>query len=131
MRRSFSLLTDDASSVLAQQYRRLGHMYAASVNPLKTSPAFKSSASSKLAKVDAFYRERYCGDLSLEFDHILNEEHREWLIKETEGAAPVGVTREDKQVAVSLMRQSEILDQFLHTKFRQLKRYSLEGCEGT
>ncbi len=117
MRRSF-LVKDAAKAALAQHYRRVGHIYASAVNPLKSAPAFTSSSSSspQLAAADAFFRERYCGDLSVEFDHILNEEQREWLIQATEAPEPVTVSKEDKQVAVSLMRQSEILDNFLHIK---------------
>lgn len=74
--------------------------------------------------------QRYCGDLSVEFDHIQSPEQRQWILQEMEGDAERNVpTQEDRLRAASLMRQSEVLDSFLHVKFPSLKRYSLEGCE--
>lgn len=46
-----------------------------------------------------------------------------------EQSLPWTTSSEDLRTAVRLMRESELLDAFLHVKFRQLKRYSLEGCE--
>ncbi len=132
MRKGFRLLagSDAAKAALVNAYRRLGHQYAVAVNPLKTAPVWRHSVDPTLQETDRRYRELYCGDLSIEFDHIQNEEQREWLISATESeSGGVKVTAEERVTAAHLMRESEVLDTFLHTKFRQLKRYSLEGCE--
>jgi probable 2-oxoglutarate dehydrogenase E1 component DHKTD1 len=129
MRRSFRMLTSrEGAEALAQSYRRLGHLYAAAVNPLRTPPAWNRSVDPSLAEEDRRYRAIYCGDLSVEFDHILDENERQWIIRHMETDHPV-LDAAARVKAATLMRQSEMLDVFLHTKFRQLKRYSLEGCE--
>ena len=85
-----------------------------------------------LSDIHTFFSERYCGGLSLEMEHITNDEQRAWLLQEMESEDDYWkamVSAEDQKKAAFLMRDSEILDGFLHVKFPQLKRYSLEGCE--
>ena len=84
----------------------------------------------RLDVLQSHLKERYCGEVAVEFEHLHDETQRQWIIDAMEGEWH-DLPDSDLLTAVSLMRESEILDTFLHTKFRQLKRYSLEGSEAS
>lgn len=87
--------------------------------------------------VDAL-KKTYCSSVGVEFTHVENPEEQTWLARRFEaamGRTATGATAqnalpaEDKKRILNLLQTSEEFDHFLHTKFRAVKRYGLEGCE--
>ncbi|KAF8314960.1 dehydrogenase E1 and transketolase domain-containing protein 1 [Clavulina sp. PMI_390] len=75
-------------------------------------------------------RTTYVGRISFEYMHSPNKSERLWWSHFLEGEQQAfEVDSQKKQRIWSLMMRSETFDQFLQTKFPNLKRYGLEGAE--
>ncbi len=72
----------------------------------------------------------YCGPITGELEHILDEERRLWLAQQLEERDSLYALSEEQRLrVVRLLHQSDVFEGFLQVKFRNLKRYALEGCE--
>ncbi|HEX2750798.1 MAG TPA: 2-oxoglutarate dehydrogenase E1 component [Verrucomicrobiales bacterium] len=75
-------------------------------------------------------RKTYCDRIGFEFMHILNYEVRDWLMARIE--ARVDLPNTSTEVRENVLRwlwEAETFEQFLHTKYKGQKRFSLEGGE--
>lgn len=139
---------------MLEAYRALGHT-AAHLDPLspggEQSPrlapeTFGFTDADMQAEVETmFYNEgrrtklgdmirrlkkTYCDRIGFEFMHILNYEVRDWLMSRIE--ARVDMPNTSTQTRENVLRwlwEAESFEQFLHTKFKGQKRFSLEGGE--
>ena len=139
---------------MLEAYRALGHT-AAHLDPLSPKgedqarldpAAFSFSPTDLEAEVETMFynegrrtklgdmikrlRKTYCDRIGFEFMHILNYEVRDWLMARIE--ARVDLPNTSTQTRESVLRwlwEAETFEQFLHTKFKGQKRFSLEGGE--
>ncbi len=72
----------------------------------------------------------YCGTLGAEYMHIQNTEERRWIQSRLEDESMrYGVEAEERRVILRKLHEAEIFENFLHTRYRGQKRFSLEGSE--
>ncbi len=72
---------------------------------------------------------KYFGQMSAEFDHIVNSEKYQKLIYEFEREFQIS-EEEKKDVAFDLM-ETELFEKFIHQKFQGSKRFSIEGADSS
>jgi len=65
----------------------------------------------------------YCGTIGVEFMHIANPTHRQWLQQQMEQPAPAV---DQKRILTGLIR-AEIFEQVIQSRYLGTKRFSLEG----
>ena len=138
---------------LVYSYRTLGHLNAWT-NPLQETPPdhslltlrelgfeekdldltvsskfFLGGQSMKLREMIAKFRAIYSGEIGFEYMHIQNPRVRNWLRERIEGR---GLWTLDAQTQKRMLRhlvKVEAFEQFLHTRFLGVKRFSIEGGE--
>jgi 2-oxoglutarate dehydrogenase E1 component len=73
-------------------------------------------------------RQTYCGTLGVEFTHVSNKQQRDWLQQQMEPALnrPQFSAEQKKAILFQLVAAEEFED-FLHTRYKGKKRFSLEG----
>jgi len=72
----------------------------------------------------------YCRNVGVEFMHIADQEHRQWLRERMEGNRNEEELTPDAQLRIlDKLVEAEAFEQFLHTRFVGHKRFSLEGGE--
>nr|CAB3237826.1 probable 2-oxoglutarate dehydrogenase E1 component DHKTD1, mitochondrial [Phallusia mammillata] len=71
----------------------------------------------------------FCGNSSVEASMIDNVEERSWVLEKFAELHKTEISKDDKQNICSMLVKSEVLDNFLATKFPTLKRYACEGAE--
>lgn len=77
-----------------------------------------------------FLKSVYTGTISFEFDHVNNDEERNWLIDQIEtGKYKVHLTDTEKKQLLERLVQVESFENFLHKTFVGQKRFSIEGLE--
>ncbi len=69
-------------------------------------------------------RAAYCGTLAVEFMHMPLPDRCRWVAEQMEARAPAP----DRDRLLRRLAESEILEEFLHTRYVGTRRYSLEGC---
>ena len=140
------------AAALAAAIRRFGHL-AVAVDPLGSAPPgspelkaeFHGVTEAELANLPAsavggkqgtagdyiaLLRERYCGTLASEFDHIGNDGERIWLHEQIEsGAATKPLTADEKRAVLQRLTQVDGLERFLGKAFSTMKRFSIEGVD--
>eukprot|EP00474_Spongospora_subterranea_P000369 CRZ00827.1 hypothetical protein [Spongospora subterranea] len=145
-----------AVSSLVDAYRRYGHLQA-DLDPLGRKPIIPVlelqpefhrleleetvrseaiarcnltafPADSTVSNLLEFLRHRYCKTIGAEFMHIQDMAERQWLMEALE-RTPQPLTPSAQLNMLSLMVQSEILDEFMQKKFVSYKRYGLDGSE--
>jgi 2-oxoglutarate dehydrogenase E1 component len=84
----------------------------------------------KLSELLARLRRTYTGSIGVEFMHMLDSERRRWLMQRMEQsenrlAFPV----EDQRHLLTKLSYAEGFENFLHTKYVGVKRFSLDGGE--
>ncbi|MEO7085991.1 MAG: 2-oxoglutarate dehydrogenase E1 component [Gemmatimonadaceae bacterium] len=92
--------------------------------------ALKADAKGSAAEVIQDIRNRYCGSMAFEVEHISDEIEREWFrnaIESGEAAAPLTVA-EQKEL---LQRLTEVdgFERFLGLAYSTVKRFSIEGVD--
>lgn len=88
-----------------------------------------NASSLSLDDVLHFLRKVYCGSLAFEFQHVQNEEEREWFAKTVEELSQISLKSDEKKEIASEMLKSQVFDNFLAKKFPTVKRYGGEGAE--
>ncbi len=77
-----------------------------------------------------FLRRRYTGKISFEYDHVNNDEERNWLLDQIEmGKFEISLSDEEKKQLLDRVLHVEGFEQFLQKKFVGQKRFSVEGLE--
>ena len=78
-----------------------------------------------LAKLESIYS----SNVGFEFMHIQNPKVRNWLREKIETRDTWSVDADTKQRMFRHLREVEIFENFLHTRFQGVKRFSVEGGE--
>jgi len=79
--------------------------------------------------VKAYLEDTYAGKVSVEFEHIQDEDERVWLYENYEAAMAEDISEGEKVKALQLLLRTEAMEKFMHKKFATHKRYSCEGSE--
>jgi len=139
---------------LIQAYRESGHL-AAKLDPFgrpretpeHLDPAFYGLTDDDLDRaVDAAtlgftsrvtlrsvvdrLREIYCGSIGVEFMHVLDADHRAWLLERFEGSGRnPQLSPKDRVLILELLTRADSFERFLGKRYPGDKRFSLEGSE--
>ena len=82
------------------------------------------------ADVIAVLRERYCGGIGFEFEHMGEEAERTWFRHAVEsGEHTPELTGEEKRKLLERMTQVDGMERFLGRAFVNAKRFSIEGVD--
>ncbi|KYQ91728.1 oxoglutarate dehydrogenase (succinyl-transferring) [Tieghemostelium lacteum] len=89
----------------------------------------QKSSNTTLKEISEYLDKVYCGDVSVQFDHIESAEEKEWLFDRFEEIQNQQLTKEERLEIAKNLVKSEVFDHFLQKKFPTFKRYGLEGNE--
>ncbi len=138
---------------LVYSYRTLGHLNAWT-NPLQETPPehplltlrelgfeekdldltvsskfFLGGQSMKLRDMIAKFRAIYSGEIGFEYMHIQNPRVRNWLRERIEARGAWTLDAQTQKRMLRHLVKVEAFEQFLHTRFLGVKRFSIEGGE--
>ncbi|HEX7057185.1 MAG TPA: 2-oxoglutarate dehydrogenase E1 component [Bacilli bacterium] len=72
----------------------------------------------------------YTGSIGFEFDHVPDDEERDWLYETVEsGEAALTMTIEERLALLKRLTEVESFETFLHRTFAGQKRFSIEGVD--
>jgi 2-oxoglutarate dehydrogenase E1 component len=109
------------------EYHGLSAEHADMVFHAPGSPLY---AEGTLAQIVTDLHETYCGYIGVEYVHSQSTAEREWLRHRLEGCRNRPSMTHDKQMrALAKLVEAEKFEQFIHTRYRGQKRFSLEGSE--
>jgi 2-oxoglutarate dehydrogenase E1 component len=92
--------------------------------------ALVEGAQGTAADVVQRLRERYCGTLGIEFEHIEEEVERFWFRETIEqGEFPPQLSPEERLAVLRRLSEVDGLERFLGTAFVNAKRFSIEGLD--
>lgn len=91
---------------------------------------FLGLGNAKLKDIQARLHQIYAGAIGFEFNHINNNEIRQWLQDKVE-KSNLSFTIEKKKRILRKLNEAVAFENFLHTKYVGQKRFSLEGGENT
>jgi 2-oxoglutarate dehydrogenase E1 component len=83
-----------------------------------------------LSEILARLKQTYCGNIGLEYMHIIDSNEKIWIQERFE--ADLSTPRYDANTKKRILKQvtaAETLERYLHTKYVGQKRFSLEGGE--
>ncbi|GAM18617.1 hypothetical protein SAMD00019534_017920 [Acytostelium subglobosum LB1] len=83
----------------------------------------------QLDSVVEYLNTTYCGDSTVQFEHIESEEEKQWLYETYERIQQTKHTDQQKINILTNLVKSEVFDHFMQKKFPTTKRYGLEGNE--
>ena len=92
--------------------------------------SFVGLASGALSEILGTLKQTYCGNIGLEYMHIIDSKQKRWVQNYFEGSR--STPRYDAAKKRSILKQvtaAETLERYLHTKYVGQKRFSLEGGE--
>ncbi len=140
---------------LIQAYRRKGHLLA-KTNPIRerknrvanlelkyfglsdadlqqsfASGQFIGLGTATLQNIVDRLQKIYTGHVGIEYQYVLKQNRVEWLEKEVETTLQQDLPIEKKRRILEKLNEGVIFEKFLHTKYVEQKRFSLEGGETT
>jgi len=146
-------LKTSAVDSLVYRYRDLGHRQAWT-NPLDEAPpaalpdldlaAFgleetdldrtfrplRFPGPAPLGEIIATLQATYCASIGVEFMHIQEPAHRQWLKERMETPRNhADLNRSERLAILAKLQEAVLFEQFLHRRFLGQKRFSLEGGE--
>jgi 2-oxoglutarate dehydrogenase E1 component len=80
-----------------------------------------------LREILSILRETYCGNIGVEFMHIMDPEQKAWIQKRIEGDRGAHLSAEEKKKIWNTMVEVESFEQFLQVKYPSTKRFSVQG----
>ena len=141
-----------AASALAVAIQRYGHL-AVPLDPLgsqppgaaELKPEFHGITEADLLEVPAqalgydegtaadviqHMRDLYCGPLAYEFEHLEEENERQWFRTTIEsGVATTPLTDDEKRALLKRLSEVDGLERFLGRAYVSVKRFSVEGLD--
>lgn len=81
----------------------------------------------KLREILDILRSTYCGNIGVEFMHIMDPDQKAWIQKRIEGDRGVSMSKEEKKAIWNTMVEVESFEQFLQVKYPGTKRFSVQG----
>ncbi|WP_025264158.1 2-oxoglutarate dehydrogenase E1 component [Wolbachia endosymbiont of Onchocerca volvulus] len=122
---------DDSVSNSVNFFRSYGHFFS-DLNPLSPNVNeeidYQKYSNFSLTRDTRVYRDIYCKNIGFEFMHISSYKERMWLQEKIENQVYT-LSSQDKKEILRHLIESEMFEQFLHTKFPGHKRFSIEGGE--
>jgi 2-oxoglutarate dehydrogenase E1 component len=83
-----------------------------------------------LREIINLLRDTYCGNIGVEYLHLLDLEERKWLRETMESTGNnARLTKDDKREILHKLNQAMAFEEFLHKKYIGHKRFSLEGAD--
>ena len=83
-----------------------------------------------LSEILGALKQTYCGNIGLEYMHIMDSEQKRWVQNYFEGSRSTPrYTADAKKRILKQVTAAETLERYLHTKYVGQKRFSLEGGE--
>ena len=117
--------------ILTPSYYLLEPSAKVATDDILFSEIFTSSHEAKLIKeIGEYLQKTYCGSMALDATCVDNEIEQDWLYQNFEKAMETELSNDDKKTLAKEMLKSQNFDQFLATKFSNVKRYGGEGAEG-
>ncbi|AVY93070.1 MULTISPECIES: 2-oxoglutarate dehydrogenase E1 component [Microvirgula] len=92
--------------------------------------SFVGLSQGSLSEILGTLKQTYCGNIGLEYMHIMDSEQKRWVQNYFEGSR--STPRYDADARRRILKQvtaAETLERYLHTKYVGQKRFSLEGGE--
>ncbi len=80
-----------------------------------------------LRQILTILRQTYCGNIGVEFMHIMDPAQKAWIQKRIEGDRGAHLTAEEKKNIWNTMVEVESFEQFLQVKYTSTKRFSVQG----
>ncbi|MDX2073378.1 MAG: 2-oxoglutarate dehydrogenase E1 component [Alphaproteobacteria bacterium] len=80
-----------------------------------------------LRQILTILRQTYCGNIGVEFMHIMDPEQKAWIQKRIEGDRGAHMTADEKKKIWNTMVEVESFEQFLQVKYPSTKRFSVQG----
>ncbi len=80
-----------------------------------------------LRQILTILRQTYCGNIGVEFMHIMDPDQKMWIQKRIEGDRGAHFTIEEKKKVWNTMVEVESFEQFLQVKYPSTKRFSVQG----
>ena len=74
-------------------------------------------------------RQKYSGNIGLEFYHLSSEKERNWIIDRHENSNYKNVSSEEKLYILKRLISARGLAKFLSAKYPGMKRFGIDGCE--
>ena len=74
-------------------------------------------------------RQKYSGNIGLEFYHLSSEQERNWIIDRHENSNYKNVSSEEKLYILKRLISARGLAKFLSAKYPGMKRFGIDGCE--
>ncbi|MDF0607660.1 2-oxoglutarate dehydrogenase E1 component [Wolbachia endosymbiont of Onchocerca gibsoni] len=122
---------DDSVSNSVNFFRSYGHFFS-DLNPLSPNVNeeidYQKYSNFSPTRDTRVYRDIYCKNIGFEFMHISSYKERMWLQEKIENQVYT-LSSQDKKEILRHLIESEMFEQFLHTKFPGHKRFSIEGGE--
>ncbi|SMO85801.1 multifunctional oxoglutarate decarboxylase/oxoglutarate dehydrogenase thiamine pyrophosphate-binding subunit/dihydrolipoyllysine-residue succinyltransferase subunit [Gracilimonas mengyeensis] len=83
-----------------------------------------------LREIISLLRDTYCGNIGVEYMHLLDLEERQWLREAMESTGNnAQLSKDDKREILHKLNQAMAFEEFLHKKYIGHKRFSLEGAD--
>ncbi|MEX0844792.1 MAG: multifunctional oxoglutarate decarboxylase/oxoglutarate dehydrogenase thiamine pyrophosphate-binding subunit/dihydrolipoyllysine-residue succinyltransferase subunit [Balneolaceae bacterium] len=83
-----------------------------------------------LREIIRLLRDTYCGNIGVEYMHLLDLEERQWLREAMESTGNnAQLSKDDKREILHKLNQAMAFEEFLHKKYIGHKRFSLEGAD--
>ena len=84
----------------------------------------------KLKDIIGYLKSIYCGTMGVEYMHMQNTAERRWLQERLENSTiKPAISADEKRALLRKLLQAEMFENFLHTRYKGEKRFSLEGGE--
>ena len=80
-----------------------------------------------LREILTILRQTYCGNIGVEFMHIMDPEQKAWIQKRIEGDRGPSCSAAEKKSIWNKMVEVEAFEQFLQVKYPGTKRFSVQG----
>lgn len=97
---------------------------------LAEAPGLGFAGPVALRDVIAKLKKVYCGPIGVEFMHVLDAEHRAWLLEQFESRdSKAHRKRDDRILILELLTRADSFEKFLGKRYPGDKRFSLEGSE--
>jgi 2-oxoglutarate dehydrogenase E1 component len=74
-------------------------------------------------------KETYCGTIGVEYMHIQERDQCDWIRERFETPRKYSFPAEDRMRILDRLAWADQFERFLNTKYKQSKRFGLDGCE--
>lgn len=77
-----------------------------------------------------YLKQLYTGKIAFEFDHVIDEEERNWIQSKIEnGDLQISLSNDEKKALLERLTKIEGFEKYIHRTFVGAKRFSIEGLD--